>query len=118
MGEAQTAALVEKIMHSPDWKRTAMEMPSTSAVDLTEATPSLPKVAGFGCSLRVVHVPEEIRQMSGVDGRPPISTGSRLRTLVGLGGEGAVFDDRADVEHAHVDTFVRHFGVRVTSGSS
>jgi len=49
--------------------------------------------------------------MGGVDGGSPVRAGASVPRFLGLDVEGAVLDDRADVEHADVDAFLGDFGV-------
>jgi hypothetical protein len=58
-----------------------------------------------------VHGPEQVSEMGGVDGGPPVPFGASGLSRFGLDVKGVVLDECADVEHADVDTLLGDFGV-------
>ncbi len=65
----------------------------------------------FRLALGLVHVREQSGEMVRVGCGSPVPAGASGPGFLGPGVEGAVLDDRTDVEHADVDAFVGHFGV-------
>jgi hypothetical protein len=55
-------------------------------------------ICGFRRAAGAMHVPEQVGEIGGGDGRLPVSAGASGVGFLGLGVEGAVLDDRADEE--------------------